>query len=89
MNEDGEDYHSNVVLTATVNISGETIEIKDIYVGEEKLATTDYAILGDEITIYKTVFSDLEIGEHIIEIESENHGSVFVTLTVIDTEVEE
>ena len=72
-----------MVLTVAVNIG--TVTIGDIYIGESKLTeTTDYTESEGEITIKKETLDDLEEGDHVITIETDQ-GDVTATITVIDT----
>ena len=72
-----------MVLTVAVNIGEVTIE--DVYIGASKLTKgTDYTESAGEITIKKEKVDDLEAGDHVIKVETDQ-GDVTAVLTVIDT----
>jgi len=71
-----------VVLTVAVNIG--TVTVGDIYIGDTKLTKTDYTESDGEITIKKETLGDLEKGDHVITIETDQ-GDVTVVITVEDT----
>ena len=72
-----------MVLTVAVNIGEVTIE--DVYIGDSKLTKgTDYTESAGEITIKKETLGDLEKGDHVITIETDQ-GDVTAVLTVEDT----
>ena len=72
-----------MVLTVAVNIG--TVTVGDIYIGESKLTeTTDYTESDGEITIKKETLDDLEKGDHVITIETDQ-GDVTAVITVEDT----
>ena len=71
-----------MVLTVAVNIG--TVTIGDIYIGEDKLTEADYTESDGEITIKKETLDDLEKGDHIIKVETDQ-GDVTVVITVEDT----
>jgi hypothetical protein len=71
------------VLTVAVNIG--TVTIGDIYIGTSKLTKgTDYTESDGEITIKKEKVDDLEVGDHVIKVETDQ-GDVTAVLTVEDT----
>jgi hypothetical protein len=72
-------------VVLTVAASSGTVTVGDIYIGESKLTeTTDYTESEGEITIKKETLDDLEEGDHVITIETDQ-GDVTATITVIDT----
>ncbi len=72
-------------MVLTVAADGGTVTITDIYIGESKLTeTTDYTESEGEITIKKETLDDLEEGDHVITIETDQ-GDVTATITVINT----
>jgi hypothetical protein len=72
-----------VVLTVAVNIG--TVTIGDIYIGTSKLTKgTDYTESDGEITIKKEKVDDLEVGDHVIKVETDQ-GDVTAVLTVENT----
>ena len=71
-----------MVLTVAVNIG--TVTVGDIYIGEDKLTEADYTESDGEITIKKETLDDLEKGDHIIKVETDQ-GDVTVVITVEDT----
>jgi hypothetical protein len=72
-----------VVLTVAVNIG--TVTIGDIYIGESKLTkATHYTESDGEITIKKETLDDLEKGDHVIKVETDQ-GVVTAVITVEDT----
>ena len=72
-------------MVLTVAASNGTVTVGDIYIGESKLTeTTDYTESEGEITIKKETLDDLEEGDHVITIETDQ-GDVTATITVIDT----
>jgi hypothetical protein len=72
-------------VVLTVAADGGTVTITDIYIGESKLTeTTDYTESEGEITIKKETLDDLEEGDHVITIETDQ-GDVTATITVINT----
>ena len=72
-----------MVLTVAVNIGEVTIE--DVYIGASKLTKgTDYTESAGEITIKKEKVDDLEAGDHVIKVETDQ-GDVTAVLTVTDT----
>lgn len=72
-----------MVLTVAVNIG--TVTIGDIYIGTSKLTkTNDYTESDGEITIKKETLDDLEKGDHVIKVETDQ-GDVTAVITVEDT----
>jgi len=71
-----------VVLTVTAD--GGTVTIGDIYIGESKLTEADYTESDGEITIKKETLDDLEKGDHVVTIKTDQ-GDVTATITVVDT----
>ena len=72
-------------MVLTVAASNGTVTIGDIYIGENKLTeTADYTESEGEITIKKETLDDLEEGDYVITIETDQ-GDVTATITVIDT----
>jgi hypothetical protein len=72
-----------VVLAVAVNIG--TVTIGDIYIGTSKLTkTNDYTESDGEITIKKETLDDLEKGDHVIKVETDQ-GDVTAVITVTDT----
>lgn len=72
-----------MVLTVAVNIG--TVTIGDIYIGESKLTkATHYTESDGEITIKKETLDDLEKGDHVIKVETDQ-GVVTAVITVEDT----
>ena len=71
-------------MVLTVAVSNGTVTIGDIYIGESKLTEADYTESDGEITIKKETLGDLEKGDHVITIETDQ-GDVTATITVIDT----
>jgi hypothetical protein len=72
-------------VVLTVAADGGTVTISEVYIGEDKLTkTTDYTESEGEITIKKETLDDLEKGDHVITIETDQ-GDVTATITVIDT----
>ena len=72
-------------MVLTVTADGGTVTIGDIYIGESKLTkTTDYTESDGEITIKKETLDDLEKGDHVVTIKTDQ-GDVTATITVVDT----
>jgi hypothetical protein len=72
-----------VVLAVAVNTG--TVTIGDIYIGTSKLTkTNDYTESDGEITIKKETLDDLEKGDHVIKVETDQ-GDVTAVITVTDT----
>lgn len=74
------------MLTASANLSGVAITVKEVYVGETKLTkTTHYTVSGGKVTIKKEKLADLLEGNHVVTIETAAHGNGTAILTVTDT----
>jgi hypothetical protein len=72
-------------VVLTVAADGGTVTISEVYIGEDKLTKDiNYTVSGGEITIKKETLDDLEKGDHVITIETDQ-GDVTATITVIDT----
>lgn len=72
-------------MVLTVTADGGTVTIGDIYIGTGKLTeTTDYTESDGEITIKKETLDDLEEGDYVVTIKTDQ-GDVTATITVIDT----
>ena len=72
-------------MVLTVTADGGSVTIGDICIGESKLTeNTDYTENEGDITIKKETLGDLEKGDHVITIETDQ-GDVTATITVIDT----
>lgn len=72
-------------MVLTVTADGGTVTIGDIYIGEDKLTkTTDYTESEGKITIKKGTLDDLEKGDHVIKVETDQ-GVVTAVITVEDT----
>jgi hypothetical protein len=69
----------------TVAASNGTVTIEDVYIGDAELTKgTDYTESDGEITIKKEKVDDLEVGDHVIKVETDQ-GDVTAVLTVEDT----
>lgn len=72
-------------MVLTVAASNGTVTIGDIYIGDTKLTkTTHYTENDGEITIKKEKLDDLEAGDHVIKVETDQ-GVVTAVITVTDT----
>ena len=72
-------------MVLTVAVSDGTVTIRDIYIGESKLTkTTDYTESKGKITIKKEKLDDLEVGDYVVTIETDQ-GDVTATIAVVDT----
>ena len=71
-------------MVLTVTADGGTVTIGDIYIGESKLTEADYTESDGEITIKKETLDDLEKGDHVVTIKTDQ-GDVTATITVVDT----
>ena len=72
-----------MVLTVAANLG--SVTIGDIYIGESKLTeTTNYTENEGDITIKKETLDDLEKGDHVIKVETDQ-GVVTAVVTVTDT----
>ena len=72
-------------MVLTVAVSDGTVTIGDIYIGESELTkTTDYTESDGKITIKKETLDDLDVGDHVVTIETDQ-GDVTATIKVIDT----
>ena len=72
-------------MVLTVAVSDGTVTIGDIYIGTSKLAeTTDYTESDGEITIKKETLDNLDVGDHVVTIETDQ-GDVTATIAVVDT----
>jgi hypothetical protein len=72
-------------VVLTVAASNGTVTIGDIYIGTSKLTeSTDYTESDGEITIKKEKLADLDVGDHVVTIETDQ-GDVTATITVVDT----
>ena len=72
-------------MVLTVAVSDGTVTIGDIYIGESKLTkTTDYTESKGTITIKKEKLDDLEVGDYVVTIETDQ-GDVTATIAVVDT----
>lgn len=75
-------------MVLTVTADGGTVTIGDIYIGEDKLTkTTDYTESDGEITIKTATLDELDEGDHVVTIETDQ-GVVTATIKVIDTSEE-
>ena len=72
-------------MVLTVTADDGTVTIGDIYIGDSKLTvSTDYTESDGEITIKKETLDDLEKGDHVIKVETDQ-GVVTAVITVEDT----
>ena len=71
-------------MVLTVAASNGTVTIGDIYIGESKLTEADYTESDGEITIKKETLGDLEEGDYVVTIKTDQ-GDATATITVIDT----
>ena len=75
-------------MVLTVTADGGTVTIGDIYIGDSKLTvSTDYTESDGEITIKKETLDDLDEGDHVVIIKTDQ-GDVTATIKVIDTSEE-
>ncbi len=72
-------------MVLTVAASNGTVTIGDIYIGDTELTkTTHYTVAGGAVTLKATYLDDLEEGDYVVTIKTDQ-GDVTAIITVVDT----